>query len=114
MLSDLVLENDLTQIGYDSFFQRLYCLIRYRLILDWDLTAKDRFSALQSARGQIGGKISKGGGRPPKKTEALLTKVREMKSDGLSDRAIAKQIKVSPTTIGKWLKVVEIGLIAFY
>lgn len=106
MLSDLVLEIELAQIGYDNFFQRLYCLIRYRLILDWDLTAKDRFSALQSARGQIGGKISKGGGRPPKKTETLLTQVREMKTDGLSDRAIAKQIKVSPTTVGKWLKSV--------
>lgn len=87
-------------------FQVMYSSMCHHLIKYWNVEANERFKIRQSARGKIGGKISKGGGRPPKKTEALLTQVREMKSGGLSYRDIAKQIKVSPTTIGKWLKSV--------
>ncbi len=59
----------------------------------------------ESARGEVkakGGKISKGGGRPDKKS--LLPNVLALKQDGMSNRAIAKELNLSPSTISIWLK----------
>jgi hypothetical protein len=105
VISELVLEDERESVDYNNFFQKMYCFMRYSLILNWDLTAKDRFSALQSSRGRIGGKISKGGGRPPKKTDERLAEVRKLKGSGFSNRKIAVELGVSPTTIGKWLEI---------
>lgn len=58
--------------------------------------ADKRFSEIQSRRGSLKGKRRKA---------LLLPKVIDLAAQGLSHRAIAKQLGISPSTITNWLKV---------
>lgn len=44
------------------------------------------------------------GGRPPSCTEKDVQEMVELRSQGMSNRAIAKQKNMSPATVGKWLQ----------
>lgn len=59
-------------------------------------------SEWHSKKGKIGGKKSKGGGRPSKKH--LLPMVLELKDSGMTFKDIAEKLNVSDRTIRNWLK----------
>ena len=73
-----------------------------------------KFRASQAVKGRKGGKagskedkakagsMSKGGGRPDKKV--LLPQALKLKADGYSNRAIATNLKLSPSTISLWIR----------
>ena len=52
--------------------------------------------------GFIGGRVSKGGGRPDKKN--LLPQVISLKLEGKSNREIAVQVGVGSATVSRWLR----------
>ncbi|WP_261921579.1 replication initiation protein [Aeromonas caviae] len=65
------------------------------------------FSAVQAARGakggRIGGKVSKGGGRPSKAAE-LLPEVLRLKEMGYSNRDIAEDLQISAGSVSNYLR----------
>lgn len=61
------------------------------------------YRAKQAERGRKGGLVSKGGGRPSKAPE-LLESVLKLKSDGLTNRDIAEELKISASTVSVYLK----------
>ena len=65
------------------------------------------FSATQARRGAVGGKVSKGGGRPTKSKlskEELYKEVLRMKKEGDSNRTIGENLSISASTVSKYLK----------
>jgi hypothetical protein len=66
--------------------------------------SNEAFKAYQSTMGRIGGKLSKGGGRPSKINSDIAKKIIKMKHDGVSNREVAKKISVSPSSISYFLK----------
>ena len=77
----------------------------------WRHFTPSGFSAIQAVRGakggRIGGKVSKGGGRPSNsgKTRAdLLPEVLQLKEQGYSNRDIAEDLQISASTVSLYLK----------
>jgi hypothetical protein len=62
-----------------------------------------KFSAKQARRGAIGGKVSKGGGRPKKLNSELWESINTMKKEGYSNRAIAEDLSISASTVSKYI-----------
>ncbi|MDF9399344.1 helix-turn-helix domain-containing protein [Vibrio sp. 1180_3] len=65
------------------------------------------FSSWQAEQGRkgglIGGKVSRGGGRPSKKQDQLEM-VLELKSKGYNNRAIADDLGISAGSVSNWLR----------
>ncbi|WP_338365265.1 replication initiation protein [uncultured Pseudoalteromonas sp.] len=61
------------------------------------------FRERQARVGALGGKLSKGGGRPSKAKEYLQT-VLELKAHGYSNRDIAQDLGISASTVSLYLK----------
>ncbi|MBY5949284.1 replication initiation protein [Photobacterium rosenbergii] len=51
------------------------------------------------------GRLSKGGGRPKSHDAELLTLITSLKAKGYSNRVIAEDLNVSPSTVSKYLKI---------
>lgn len=62
------------------------------------------YRAKQAEKGRRGGLVSKGGGRPKAINQELLTAVVRLKAEGLTNRDIAEDLKVSASTVSKYLK----------
>ncbi len=63
-----------------------------------------KFSAKQARRGAIGGKISKGGGRPKNLNMELWESIHVKKKEGYPNRVIAEELSISASTVSKYLK----------
>ena len=63
------------------------------------------YRAKQAERGRKGGLVSSGGGRPKSINEELLTAVVRLKAEGLTNRDIADDLKVSASTVSKYLNL---------
>lgn len=61
------------------------------------------YRAKQAERGRRGGLVSKGGGRPSKAPE-LMEAVLKLKAEGLTNRDIASDLKISASTVSVYLK----------
>lgn len=65
--------------------------------------AQTHTSEIQSVRGAkggiVGGKISKGGGRPTVGTYEIINEIHELKVQGHSHRMIARKLNISPSTV---------------
>ena len=61
-----------------------------------------KFREIQSARGKIGGKLSKGGGRTSKKAQ-LLPLVQQQLAQGRSQAEISLDLNISTRTLIRWL-----------
>jgi hypothetical protein len=77
----------------------------------WRHFTPSGFSAIQAVRGakggRIGGKVSKGGGRPSNSGKAradLLPEVLQLKAQGYSNRDIAEDLQISASTVSLYLK----------
>lgn len=77
----------------------------------WRHITPSGFSAVQAARGakggRIGGRVSRGGGRPSKSGKArseLLLEVLRLKGQGYSNRDIAEDLGISASTVSLYLK----------
>ncbi|WP_406600059.1 replication initiation protein [Aeromonas caviae] len=65
------------------------------------------FSAVQTARGAKGGRLSKGGGRPSNSGKALadlLPEVLRLKAQGYSNRDIAEDLQISAGSVSNYLR----------
>ncbi|RMD08408.1 replicase, partial [Klebsiella pneumoniae] len=65
------------------------------------------FREEQARRGAKGGKVSKGGGRPSnsgKDKSDLLPEVLRLKAQGYTNRDIADDLQISPSTVSVYLK----------
>lgn len=73
----------------------------------WNRFTPEGFSQVQAHRGakggRIGGRVSKGGGRPSKATD-LLPVVLQLKAQGYSNRDIAEDLQISASTVSLYLK----------
>ncbi|MFQ2621155.1 LuxR C-terminal-related transcriptional regulator, partial [Aeromonas caviae] len=77
----------------------------------WNRFTPAGFSQVQAHRGAkggriggpIGGKVSKGGGRPSK-AATLLPVVLQLKSQGYSNRDIAEDLKISAGSVSNYLR----------
>ncbi|MGL5453083.1 MAG: replication initiation protein [Aeromonas sp.] len=74
----------------------------------WQRFTPAGFSQAQAHRGakggRIGGKVSKGGGRPSK-AQTLLPEVIRLKAMGYSNRDIAQDLQISASTVSLYLKL---------
>ena len=69
-----------------------------------DRTHTPEIQAVRGAKGgRIGGKVSKGGGRPSK-AASLLPVVLQLKAQGYSNRDIAEDLQISASTVSLYLK----------
>jgi len=73
----------------------------------WNRFTPAGFSQVQAHRGakggRIGGKVSKGGGRPSK-AAYLLPVVLQLKAQGYSNRDIAEDLKISAGSVSNYLR----------
>ena len=51
------------------------------------------------------GSLSKGGGRPKSFDQMLWDSIQELKKTGVSNRIIASELKVSASTVSKYLRI---------
>jgi hypothetical protein len=65
----------------------------------WRQFRPDKFSAIQAARGRLGG-VAKGAANEDKRASARL-----MRAQGMSLRAIAAELGVPKSTVGDWCRV---------
>jgi hypothetical protein len=65
----------------------------------------EKFRESQAIKGRKGGKISRGGGRPKSYDASLLESIASKKAKGLSNRGIAEDLNISPSTVSKYLKL---------
>jgi DNA invertase Pin-like site-specific DNA recombinase len=77
----------------------------------WNRFTPAGFSQVQAHRGakggRIGGRVSKGGGRPSNSGKArhdLLPEVIKLKAMGYSNRDIAEDLQISASTVSLYLK----------
>ena len=72
-----------------------------------DYVDRTHTSEIQARRGAKGGKVSKGGGRPSnsgKDKSDLLPEVLRLKAQGYTNRDIADDLQISPSTVSVYLK----------
>ena len=75
----------------------------------WRHFTPAKFSSVQAARGakggRIGGKVSKGGGRPRNSGRAaeLLPEVLRLKAMGYSNRDIAEELGIGSASVSRYL-----------
>ena len=55
--------------------------------------------------GLIGGKVSKGGGRPKSTNWELWEAIQKMKAEGHPHSSIAQDLKISASTVSKYAKI---------
>ncbi|MFV3398185.1 replication initiation protein [Aeromonas veronii] len=76
----------------------------------WNRFTPAGFSHVQAHRGakggRIGGKVSKGGGRPSKAAELLPT-VLELKAQGYSNRDIAEDLGIGSASVSRYLSKIS-------
>lgn len=74
---------------------------------NFSATGFSEWQAKQGAKGgKIGGKLSKGGGRPSKAKEHLQA-VLELKAQGYTNRDIAEDLGIGSASVSRYLKLVS-------
>ena len=75
----------------------------------WQRFTPAGFSQVQAHRGakggRIGGKVSKGGGRPKSTNWELWEAIQRMKADGYPHSAIAEDLHISASTVSKYANI---------
>ena len=72
-----------------------------------DRTHTPEIQALRGAKGgRIGGKVSKGGGRPSKAAD-LLPEVLRLKAQGYSNRDIAEDLGIGSASVSRYLSKIS-------